>query len=108
MSNYYKLEINISNEPKSLDGGIIVSNYGEVLTELYIDQYNLNHQTEPFYVKINDNINTSFNNKISFENGFLIKELSEFPLVYNINKYATLIAVYKTKQKLQHEYLVYN
>ena len=96
------LKMNISREPKK-DGGIVVYKYGESLLELYIEDNN-NH---PFYVKVNNNIINSINNKIIFD-----KELkfNNEIIVYNININSSLIAIYKSKPidyNIDH-FIVYN
>ena len=50
------LKLNITYEPKTPDGGIIVGRYGEILSEIYIDEFNSDYQNEPFYLKIGNNI----------------------------------------------------
>ncbi len=103
----FKLALNISYEPKTSDGGIIVNKYGDSLSELYIDECTSKYQIKSFYVKINNIIIESKDNKIVFNNNILINT-NLFPIVYNVHNYATLIAVYNTKEKLEHECLVYN
>ena len=101
-NNYQRFELNIINEPRTLDGGIIVSRYGEFLLEI---NYN-----EPFYVKINDIVILSINNKVIFNNGITTNNNIA---VYNINIYniySPLIAIFKTKTEntLINNYIVYN
>ncbi len=96
------LKMNITREPKK-DGGILVCKYGELLLELYVE----NNNNNPFYVKINNNIINSVNNKITFDEAI---ELNNEIIVYNINVNSSLIAVFNTKQPnytIDH-FIVYN
>jgi hypothetical protein len=101
------LKLNISYEPKTTDGGIIVSNYGEILSEIYIDECSSHNQNEPFYFKNEGNIITSIDNKIQFENGINMKDI--YPTIYNIKFNVKVIAVYYTKKPIFiNEFISYN
>ena len=102
-NNYQRFELNIINEPKTLDGGIIVSRYGDLLLEI---SYN-----EPFYVKINDITITSINNKVIFNNGVTTNnDIAVYNIDIHNNIYTPLIAVFKTKKEhaIINNYIVYN
>ncbi len=100
-----RFELNISREPRTTDGGIIVNNYGQLL-ELYVED-----DTE-FYVKIIDNnilnnyIIHSINNKIIFDNN----NINNNVIVYNISINTTLIAVFNVKKEhaIYNNFMVYN
>ncbi len=101
------LKLNISYEPKTPDGGIIVGRYGEILSEIYIDECNSDNQNEPFYLKMGDNIITSIDNKIKLEKGINIGET--YPIIYNIKFKSTVIAVYYTERPVfTTEFISYN
>jgi hypothetical protein len=101
------LKLNISYEPKTPDGGLIVSNYGEILSEIYIDECKSYNQNEPFYLKIGNTTIISIDNKIKLENGINIRET--YPLIYNIKFNSTVIAVYYTKRPvITAEFISYN
>jgi hypothetical protein len=100
------LKLDISYEPKTADGGLIICNYGEILSEIYIDEYN-NRQDEPFYLKIGDKTTISSDNKIKFDNGINIEKLN--PIIYNIKFNTRVIAVYYTKRPVfTSEFISYN
>ncbi len=97
------LKMNISNEPKSTDGGIIICKYGELLSEIYVDNY----QNEPFYLKIGHKIIESNDNKIKLDTPLNINNM--YPIVYNIKINSNLIAVFHTKEPIFiDEYISYN
>ncbi len=101
------LKLNITNDPKTKDGGIIVCKYGDILSEIYIDNCYSQYQDEPFYLKIGDNIITSINCKIKLEDGLNINKL--LPIVYNIKFNSNVIAVYYTKRNVTiDEFISYN
>lgn len=95
-----RFELNISREPKTNNGGIIVHNYGQLL-ELYVED------DEQFYVIINSNdIIHSSNNKIIFNN----IDMKNNIIVYNVNINNQLIAVFNTKKEhaIFNNLIVYN
>ncbi len=103
LSNMHLLKLNISNEPKTTDGGIIICNYGELLLEIYID----NNQTDPFYLKVGQEIIESIDNKIKLEHGLNINNV--FPIVYNKKYNSNLIAVFYTKEPvIIDQFIAYN
>ncbi len=104
------LKLNISYEPKSTDGGLIVGKYGEILSEIYIDNCSILYQNEPFYLKIGTELITSIDNKIKLQNGINInQENTIYPTIYNIKLNATVIAVYYTTKNIPDvEYISYN
>ncbi len=89
-----RFELNISREPKTPDGGIIIHNYGQLL-ELYVVD------NEQFYVTIN-----SSDNKIIFDNIDMKKNI----IVYNVNINNQLIAVFNMKKEhaIYNNVMVYN
>ncbi len=104
------LKLNISYEPKSTDGGLIVGSYGEVLSEVYIDDCSSHNQYEPFYLKIGDILITSIDNKIKLDKGININnDYNIYPIIYNIKFNATVIAVYYTNKCIPNiEFISYN
>ena len=99
-----RFELNISREPKTPDGGIIIHNYGQLL-ELYVVD------DEQFYVNINNNINNiniinSSDNKIIFDN----IDMKNNIIVYNVNINNQLIAVFNMKKEhaIYNNVIVYN
>ncbi len=98
-----RFELNISREPKTNNGGIIVHNYGQLL-ELYVED------DEQFYVIINSNdIIHSSNNKIIFNNIDNINMTNNI-IVYNVNINNQLIAVFNIKKEhaIFNNLIVYN
>lgn len=107
INNINVLKLNISHEPKYSDGGLIVGNFGEILSEVYIDDCSVFYQNEPFYLKIGDELIKSFDNKIKLKNGINIYQ--DYPIIYNIKTNATVIAVYYTTKNVPDvEYISYN
>ncbi len=107
-SNIHLLKLNITFEPKTQDGGIIICNYGKKLSEIYLEKnYNSNYQDEPFYLKIGDTIITSIENKIKLDDGLCLDKL--LPILYNIKFNSTVIAVYYTNESVYiNEFISYN